>query len=81
MDRLTTPRRKYQKDRSYKYLVDAIEGLIHQGEFTPSEIREACMLACIHYEERRRCESTIISIAAEEALQILENEFVNKRNF
>ena len=45
---MKTPKEKYANDNNYRRLVDMLEALIVQAEFTPSEIREACMLACIH---------------------------------
>jgi hypothetical protein len=57
---MKTPQEKYQNDSKYRRLVDAIEGLIHQAEFTPSEAREAAMFACILYEERKQPRSMFI---------------------
>jgi hypothetical protein len=48
-----TPREKYENDVDYHNLVDLLESFIEKCELTPSEIREAAMLACIHYEARR----------------------------
>jgi hypothetical protein len=47
---MKTPQEKYQNDPKYRMLVDTMENLIHQAEFTPSEVREAAMFACIKYE-------------------------------
>jgi len=46
----TDMRYKYQNDAHFKALVDSMEAFIHHGDFTPSEVREASMLASIHYE-------------------------------
>ena len=37
--RLKTPEEKYTNDPMYKRLVDAMESMIHQAEFAPSELR------------------------------------------
>ena len=47
---LDTPRDKYMRDPAYKRLVDMLEHLMYNAEYSPSEIREAAMLACINHE-------------------------------
>ena len=47
---MKTPMEKYHNDPEYHMLVDTIENFIRQAQFTPSEIREACILACTRYE-------------------------------
>lgn len=47
---MKTPREKYQNDPQFRMLVDILESQIHQANFTPSELREAAMLASINYE-------------------------------
>ncbi len=47
---MKTPREKYTNDPEYNHLVQTLEHLIHQAHFTPSELREACILASINYE-------------------------------
>ncbi|MDI1362550.1 hypothetical protein [Methylotenera sp.] len=47
---MKTPKEKYMNDPSFHHLVNTLEQLIHQAEFTPSELREACVLASINYE-------------------------------
>lgn len=49
---MKTPKEKYMNDLEYQYLVKTLEGLIEQARFTPSELREACILASINYEMR-----------------------------
>lgn len=44
---------RYQYDPSFRNLVDTIYTFILQGNFTPTEIREAAMLAQIKFEDSR----------------------------
>ena len=78
---MKTPEEKYANDNNYRRLVDMLEALIIQAEFTPSEIREACMLACIRHEHYRRIRPVVISAEAARALDVLETEFLTQRNF
>ena len=50
---MKTPREKYQNDPNYHALVDILCAQIHMAKFTPSELREAAILACILYEEQK----------------------------
>lgn len=45
-------RDRYEQDPAFHALVDMMYAAIVQGQFTPTEIREAAMLAQIKYEER-----------------------------
>ena len=49
---MKTPKEKYMNDPEYYHLVCTLEQLIEQARFTPSELREACILASINYEMR-----------------------------
>ena len=49
---MKTPREKYMNDPQYHNLVTMLEKFIDQAQFTPSELREAVVLACINYEMR-----------------------------
>ena len=48
---LKTPRERYNNDPVYRRLVDILTMLIYDCQCTPSEVREAAVLACIKYEE------------------------------
>ena len=77
---MKTPREKYQNDTQYKMLVDSLVSTIHECQFTPSEIREASMLACIIYEEDR-IYPLPTSVPPESVVMGLEtiNKWVNKQ--
>ncbi len=50
---MKTPEEKYLHDPHYKALVDSMMKMIRAAEFTPSEVREAAIYACIRYEQMR----------------------------
>ena len=50
---MKTPRDKYQSDSNFKLLVDMMVAQIQECNYTPSEMREAAMLASVIYEECR----------------------------
>lgn len=64
---------KYQNDPVYRRLVDTLESLIHQNELTPSEIREAAVLASINYE-MKKVRTIYIDKETEEAFLILRKK-------
>ncbi len=45
--------RRYYDDLAFRHLVDVIESCVNSMQLTPSEVREASMLACLHHEMRR----------------------------
>jgi len=53
MNEAMTPRHRYQNDVMYHNLVDTLLNVIIECHLTPSEVREAAVLACILYEEKR----------------------------
>lgn len=75
---MKTPKEKYMNDPEYRNLVRTLEGLIEQARFTPSELREACMLASINYEMRHVRENQI-DPEAMRAMDVLERKFIDKR--
>lgn len=77
---MKTPREKYLNDPSYANLVNTLVGFINDCHYTPSEIREASILASILYEENRINKTCII----EENIKIIESlesigSWINKR--
>ncbi len=48
-----TPDARYREDVKFRQLVDMMEAHLHSADFTPSEMREAAILAAINYERRR----------------------------
>lgn len=48
---------RYERDPAFRHLVDMMYILIHEGKYTPTELREAAILAMTRYESlniRRR---------------------------
>ena len=44
---------RYRDDNQFRALVDKMEHMVQDLQFTPSEMRDAAMLACLHFEMRR----------------------------
>lgn len=77
---MKTPKDKYQNDPEYRHLVDMLENLIEQARFTPSELREASILACINYEMRHVRDMTFDPKLAN-ALEILDQYVMTDSRF
>ncbi len=74
---MKTPREKYMNDPEYHQLVQMLESFIERAQFTPSELREAAMLASINYEMRHVRQYTI-DPRTEEAFRVLD-EFTTRK--
>lgn len=74
---MKSPKEKYMNDPEYHQLVSMLEHFIEGARFTPSELREAVVLACINYEMRHVRGATIDPRAAE-AFRILD-DFASRR--
>ena len=69
---MKSPKEKYMNDPHYHHLVSMLEDLIENAHFTPSELREACILASIHYE-MRHIRGQQIDPRLNDALQVLDS--------
>jgi hypothetical protein len=75
---MKSPKDKYMNDPEYHHLVCTLEQLIEQARFTPSELREACVLASINYE-MRHVRDMHIDPRVDGALNILDNFMTKKQ--
>jgi hypothetical protein len=73
---MKTPAEKYKNDPGYNQLVRVLEDFIERARFTPSELREAAILACINYE-MRHVRDLQIDPKTMDALRILD-EFTTR---
>lgn len=69
---MRSPQEKYLHDPEYRQLVDILEAEIHRARFTPSEIREAALFACIRYEMHERRYGTATPLSVHRALKTLD---------
>ncbi len=68
---MKTMRERYLNDTHFKVLVDMMVNHIQQARFTPSEMREAAILASIIYEEHNITQIRIIEPDVENALRVI----------
>ncbi len=68
---MQSPKERYETDTNYRQLVDMIENFIQQAQFTPSEVREAAVMACIHYEMRYGFKHYCVPLKVNEAFNVL----------
>lgn len=74
---MKTARDKYLNDPQFRSLVDMMENYIHNVHFTPSEMREAAVMASINYE-MRHIRNMTINAKVEESLRII-NDFTSNK--
>ena len=60
-------------DPEFAQLVDMMEAFMHRCEFTPSEMRQAAIMASIQFEQHRLYRHTIVpqTKELEQALQVM----------
>ena len=68
---MKTPREKYQNDNAYRLLVDTMVAQIIDAKFTPSEMREASLLASIMYAEMNVNPQCVMLEEMEQALNVV----------
>ena len=59
----SSPEEKYLHDSRYHTLVDTMEAHLQSCLFSPEEMREAALMACIHYELNHSYHQENINIA------------------
>jgi hypothetical protein len=82
-DYYNTPQRRYETDNHFRALVDMMTAHIQQCNYTPSEMREAAILASIRHEQMtmQRIYVSEIPKVVEECLTALhdwEEEWISK---
>ena len=50
---MRTPEQNYMLNTEFRMMTDHMEKLLSDYQFSPAEMREAAMLACVHFEMRR----------------------------
>ena len=73
-------RDRYKNDVEFHQLVAMLEMFVHRAQFTPSELREAVVLASIMFEERR-IRTNMIALTPELQKQLSDfSAMVNERH-
>lgn len=70
---------KYHSDNAFRQLVDLMESFIHKNQYTPSEMREAAVMASINYEHKRVSPMMFITPELEGALKIIRDFAENEQ--
>ena len=76
---MRTPRDKFQNDPAYHELVCLLESFIDKAHFTPSELREAAILASINHEMRNIRPIEYRNDRVEDAFKTLDS-FLSKKH-
>jgi len=71
---MLTARERYQTDAHFQALVNMMVEHIKRHNYTPSEMREASILASIIYEEQNIYQFAIIDPTVENALRVIRGK-------
>jgi len=61
----SSPEEKYLHDSRYHTLVDTMEAHLYDCTFSPKEMREIVLLACLHHEVHQQYHKESINLASE----------------
>lgn len=64
---------RYENDSAFRHLVDMLEATINTGNYTPTEVREAAVLAQIRWESVNLRKPIYVSLAEIERLDEWRN--------
>lgn len=81
---MKTPKERYENDNHFRALVDMMVNFIQQADYTPSEMRQAAILASIIHEQitLRPIHLTEIPPEVERSIQAVEKwsrKWINSR--
>ena len=71
---------KYERDPVFNMLVRQMESWIYQHDYSPSELREAAVMASINYESHRIRRVVYLDPKTEEALKTLRDVVEKNRS-
>ena len=77
-ERKPSVQERYRNDAHFHNLTDTLAAAIYRGDFTPTEVREAAMLACIKIEMETVKYMAIIPKRTEEAIEELRRFMVHE---